>query len=317
MMKYLLSVLLAIMIATPAMAAEELGVYVKSVEKVGGTFDETVKAVEGGLSGAGFTVLASYESGVDERCGQRAHVVVVNQDGYAEKIMAKGPTAAFALPLRVGIYENSSGINIAFVNPSSINRTVLGDDVETELSESTASAIDDAITSSVKGNAVCAQIGQLRKKGYVGGMGGGEFLKKLVTFHEGGEYADVLAEAKKGIESNEKDWKLVYSMEPSEGVTLMGLTKPATEAKAFDIAGDSRESKTEPCPGLDHAAAFPIEVVVYREDGKTMMVSMDEMYRMKVYFEDAGNWAFMKNMTMPGNIQDELEDVVTSGIKEK
>ena len=30
------------------------------------------------------------------------------------------------------------------------------------------------------------------------------------------------------------------------------------------------------------------------------------MYRMKLYFEDAGKWAFMKNMGMPGSIQDEV-----------
>jgi hypothetical protein len=30
------------------------------------------------------------------------------------------------------------------------------------------------------------------------------------------------------------------------------------------------------------------------------------MYRMKMYFEDAGKWAFMKNMGMPGSIADEI-----------
>jgi len=30
------------------------------------------------------------------------------------------------------------------------------------------------------------------------------------------------------------------------------------------------------------------------------------MYRMKMYFEDAGMWAFMKNMSMPGEIEDEI-----------
>jgi hypothetical protein len=34
---------------------------------------------------------------------------------------------------------------------------------------------------------------------------------------------------------------------------------------------------------------------------------IDAMYRMKMYFEDAGKWAFMKNMGMPGSIADELK----------
>jgi len=315
MMKHLITLLLAFTLATPAFAGEKLGTYIKAVEKAEISFDETVKAVEMGLTGAGFDIVASYEAGVYESCGQRAHVIVINNNDYAGKIMDRSPMAAFALPLKVSVYEDAGGTNVSFVNPSSLNRTVLGDEVETELSAATAIAIGNAITSSVKGNAVTAQAGQLRTKGYVGGMGGGRFLKKIATFHEGGEYADVVASVKAGAEGNDKGWKLIYSIEPADGVTLMGMTRPATEARSFAIAGDRRKSKTNPCPGLDHAAAFPIEVVVYKNDGKASVVSLDEMYRMKLYFEDAGKWAFMKNMTMPGNIQDELEAVVTSGLR--
>lgn len=39
------------------------------------------------------------------------------------------------------------------------------------------------------------------------------------------------------------------------------------------------------------------------------------MYRMKVYFEDAGNWAFMKNMKMPGDIHREIVEMSTSKLK--
>ena len=65
---------------------------------------------------------------------------------------------------------------------------------------------------------------------------------------------------------------------------------------------------------VDHAAAFPIEVIVYPENGKVEAILLDSMYRMKVYFEDAGKWAFMKNMGMPGVIEDEVIDAVTSGL---
>ena len=65
------------------------------------------------------------------------------------------------------------------------------------------------------------------------------------------------------------------------------------------------------------SSAFPIEVVVYAQDDKAMVKSLDEMYRMKLYFEDAGKWAFMKNMSMPGDIQDEIEELTTKGLKKK
>ena len=38
------------------------------------------------------------------------------------------------------------------------------------------------------------------------------------------------------------------------------------------------------------------------------------MYRMKMYFEDAGKWAFMKNMGMPGSIHDELAGQIKSAL---
>jgi hypothetical protein len=38
------------------------------------------------------------------------------------------------------------------------------------------------------------------------------------------------------------------------------------------------------------------------------------MFRMKMYFEDAGKWAFMKNVRMPGSIQDELGEQVKTGL---
>jgi hypothetical protein len=39
------------------------------------------------------------------------------------------------------------------------------------------------------------------------------------------------------------------------------------------------------------------------------------MYRMKMYFEDAGKWAFMKNMGMPGSIEEEIALQVRTGLK--
>ncbi len=45
------------------------------------------------------------------------------------------------------------------------------------------------------------------------------------------------------------------------------------------------------------------------------VVTLDEMYRMKVYFEDAGKWAFMKNMGMPGEIEKEIIEISASKLK--
>jgi uncharacterized protein (DUF302 family) len=312
-------VLFLLLFVSSGVHAQEYGVYVKAVEKVSGAFDDVVKNTEGALTNHGWQVLASYDAAVPGGCGFKAHTIVIHSPDYAKKILAHGPTAAFALPLRVEIYTDENGTNIAFLNPASLNRTVLGDGVEKDLSVSTMKELETVLASAGKGSAVNKQIGEIRGKGYVGGMGGGAFQDKIEDIYKkedtGANFHEIAAKVKEGITSNKKGWKLVYSLEPLGDVVIYGVNKPQTEARAFGIAGEKRESEKNRCPGIDHAAAFPIEVVVMKERGMVKVVTLTEMYRMKVYFEDAGKWAFMKNMRMPGQIEDEIIEV--SGAKLK
>jgi uncharacterized protein (DUF302 family) len=303
--------LAALLIWAAVAQAAEYGVYVKAVEGAKGPFGDAVKRVEDGLKAAGWDVLASYESGVEARCDLRAHTIVAMSGDYAGKVLSHGPLGAFALPVRVGVYEDEQGIHVAFSNPASINRTVLGDGVEERLSVATMDELVKVLAGAGAGKAVKQQIGQLRGAGKVGGMGGGDFAKKVEDVHTGGSFADIAAKVKKGIEGNKKGWRLVYAYERPD-LVIFGVTNPATEARAFGIAGERRQGSHYRCPGLDHAAAFPIEVVVYKEGGQAKVATLDEMYRMKLYFEDAGNWAFMKNMAMPGEIEDEVVEMSRS-----
>jgi uncharacterized protein (DUF302 family) len=299
--------------------AEEYGVYVKVAEKVSGTFDEVVKNTEGLLAKNGWQVLASYAAALPEGCGFKAHTIVINSPDYARKIMSHGPYSAFALPLRVGIFTDEKGTNISFLNPASLNRTVLGDTVEKELSVAKMKELSAMLASAGNGTVVNQQTGEIRSKGYVGGMGGGAFSGKITEIYKkedaGSNFHDIAAKVRDGIAANSKGWRLVYSLEPGNNAIVYGLDKQKTEARAFKIAGEKRESKSNSCPGIDHSPAFPVEVIVLKENGMVKVVTLDEMYRMKVYFEDAGKWAFMKNMGMPGEIEKEIVEVSGSRLK--
>jgi uncharacterized protein (DUF302 family) len=319
MKKLLLFVLAIFFVFTPVVHAQEYGVYVKAVDKIKGTFDDAVKNTEEALKKNGWQVLASYEASVPEKCGFRAYNIVINSPEYDKEIMSHGPTAAFAIPLRVELYQDEKGLNAAFVNPASINRTILGDKTEKQLSESTMKKLSEILASAVRGDVVNKQIGELRDEGRVGGMGGGDFSEMPeVIFKKDdapGVFQDIAAKVKEGIMSNDKGWKLIYTLEPAKDVLMYGINNPATEARAYGIAGEKRESKDYRCPGIDHTAAFPIEVVMYKERGVVKVVTLDEMYRMKLYFQDAGNWAFIKNMRMPGQIKNEIVQISTSKLK--
>jgi uncharacterized protein (DUF302 family) len=319
MKKILLSVLAVFFVLTPAVHAQEYGVYVKAVDKIKGTFDDAVKNTEAALKKNGWQILASYEAAVPGNCGFRAYNIVINSPEYAKEILSHGPMASFAIPLRVELYQDEKGLNSAFVNPASINRTILGDKTGKQLSESTMKKLSEILASAVHGDVVNRQIGELRTEGRVGGMGGGAFADMPEVMYKKddapGVFQNISAKVKEGILANKKGWKLVYTLEPAKDVVMFGVNNPATEARAYGIAGEKRESRDYRCPGIDHAAAFPIEVVIYKERGVVKVVTLDEMYRMKLYFEDAGNWAFMKNMRMPGQIKSEIVEISTSKLE--
>ncbi|MBI4683635.1 MAG: hypothetical protein HY755_00365 [Nitrospirae bacterium] len=301
--------------------ASEYGVYVKVVEKAQGDFDEISNKVNAALKNSGWEILAVYNTGVPEGCKFRSRVIVFDSSAYTKSIISNGVKAAFALPLRAGIYEDETGINVAVINPASINRTIIHETKLNDLSLSTINSMVDTIAKAVSGNAVKMQIGEIRSKGRVGGMGGGDFIDKVEEIYLASDDSDatfkrVSENVKKGILENRKNWKLIYTLDLSaQGAIIFGVTESKTEARAFRIAGEKRASDSYKFPGIDHNSSFPIEVIVYKEGGKVKVATLDEMYRMKVYFEDAGNWAFMKNMKMPGKIQDEIVEMATAHLK--
>ncbi len=301
--------------------AAEYGVYVKVIEKAHGSFDEVSSKVESALKNAGWEILATYNSGVPDGCRFRCRVIVFSSPAYAKSIMSNGVKAAFALPLRAGIYEDETGINVAVLNPASINRTIIHETKLNDLSLSTINSIVDGIAKAAPGNIAKKQIGEIRSKGKVGGMGGGDFLGKIAEVYTASDNSDatlkrVAENVKKGILENKKNWKLIYTYDLSPyGDIILGVTESKTEGRAFSIAGEKRSSDSYRFPGIDHNAAFPIEIIVYKDKGRVKVVTLNEMYRMKLYFEDAGMWAFMKNMRMPGQIQDEIIEMVKANLK--
>jgi hypothetical protein len=107
-----------------------------------------------------------------------------------------------------------------------------------------------------------------------------------------------------------------YLMNAAPGVAVLGVTGERMEARSFTIVGkgtdDSREDFA--CPGLDHAAAYPIELVFTEEDGSVNIHMVDAMFRMKMFFEDAGMMSFARNMGMPGSIADEIKSMVEAAL---
>ena len=313
----------------PASFADQYGVYVKVIENAKGTFDEVSDKVESALSKARWKVLASYDTGVPEKSTFQSRVIIFSSSEYEKTILSYGVKAAFALPLRVGVYEDSAGIHVVLLNPVSINRTIingaLGEEKKiTEFSLKTLNLITSIVTNSVQGNAVTVQLGEIRSKGRLGGMYGGDFedkIKDAYTSRNASElnFRKIVEDVRYGIINNRKGWRLIYTLNvPSHDVVIYGITKEGVEAKTLSIVRDMQSEKQQNPPLLFYNTAFPMEVVVYRDGGMVKVAVLEEMYRMKLYFLEIGKWKlFFKYFTFPGQIQEEIVKIATDGIVRK
>jgi uncharacterized protein (DUF302 family) len=313
----------------PASFADQYGVYVRVIENAKGSFDEVSDKVESALSKARWKVLASYDTSVPEKSEFQSRVIVFSSPEYEKTILSYGVKAAFALPLRVGVYEDSAGIHVALLNPVSINRTIINGALTeekkvTEFSLKTLNSITSIITNSVPGDAVTIQLGEIRSKGRLGGMYGGDFTDKIkdaYTSRNASElnFRKIVEDVRYGIINNTKGWRLIYTLNiPSHDVVIYGVTKERVEAKAFSIVRDMQSEKQHKSSLLYYNTAFPMEVVVYRAEGMVKVVVLEEMYRMKLYFLEIEKWKlFFKYFTFPGQIQEEIVKIATDEIVRK
>ena len=70
------------------------------------------------------------------------------------------------------------------------------------------------------------------------------------------------------------------------------------------------KSEASPYPGVDHVTALPTDVLVIREDDRTLVLHYGQMWRMQLYFWDSGYRAFTANVGVPSKIANSIEDTI-------
>ena len=316
MTRSLASFALAVFFALPASAAgveKTQGVFVTLLSGLKGDVAGTAAKAESSLKAAGFEVLGSFDNGVPSGCREKARTIVFASAAWTSEVLSGGGEKAFGLPMRIAVYSHASGVSVSVVNPVSLLRTFYVSDAKDAVAQKAVETV--ATVLAPLGTVSPKQAGQLRDSGEIGGMGGGAFAEKIVTILAPAKAPAEVAEALKAGIAETSGWHAIYAYKASDDVFVVGLTNAKTEGRAFGIAGEKRATQANPFPGLDHAAAFPIEVVVAKKGAGSSVTLLKEMWRMKLYFQDAGNWAFMKNMQMPGDIQNEIEAAIKKAVR--
>lgn len=314
-----------LVLPSPARAQGPQRVYLALADSVPMTVPAAATAIADALRGAGWGVLAIHAVGGDRNCSYNAHVVVAHHPAHTTALLARGAAAAFAIPVRLAVFEDEGGVHVAMVNPLSIERTIVA---ESGLEPSGRALIGDVarlVAGAVRAPRAERPYGQARERGLIGKtmgvMAGGPFVGqvKVLATSPATANADVKGVAdpiwERLRQPSAGEWQLkgIYRLDlVDQGVVILGVSGAVMETKAFRIvgAGGDEARSSFKCPGLSHAAAFPLEVVVRREGADVKVEAIDAMFRMKMYFEDAGRMKFARNMGMPGSIADELKALV-------
>lgn len=306
------------------------GVYLRLANNLDASVDEAAAITVEAIEAAGWSVVANYPTGVDDDCSYGAHVLVVHAPEYSAKVLAHGPDAAFALPLRIAVVEDEQGTHVAAANPLSLTRTIIDETAFADDAAAVTEQLRDVVAAAFPDRTVSEEYGQLRERGYIaktmGIMAGGPFTDKVETvitvdLDESETLMDVAHRLYTGLEELSGEWtwgtRPQFLLDLSEyDVMLIGMTGEKIESKAFQIVGaGGNEARSDfACPGVDHAPAFPIEIVLTRVENEVHVTLVDEMFRMKMYFEDAGKRKFALNMRMPGSIENEIRDKIEDSL---
>lgn len=286
----------------------------------------------------------------DERCSYKGKLIVVSNDEYIKLLTSFGKKYLAAGFIRIGVYENADGIQINIADPETINRIIFNDlpddkyNLIVSKTKQWKSKLINALQSVDGGTKVKLAKEPIRSDEDLRDASKDMFmLVGKMTFFEDEDQFPVIHqrsnnEGRNGLERIKKEfyknvesfqpikedrdyrwtsspenlkWKLISEIySPDSTAILLGVTRARTEAVSFKIVGKD-ESPGNMCQGIGHIPAYPIEVLVMMMDKKIVVYTPREMFRMDMYFWDAGMGAFMNHMSMPGILDDSIMRALT------
>lgn len=285
-------------------------IYIRLVEKISGSVDLVSSKISEALKANGWEVVGAFYPAVPDMCKFKTKVLVIHNETYWNKIYGVSPYAKFVYPLKINIYSNEQGTNVSLLNPVALNR-MISPELES-VSLETVKTLAGLLQGAVSGKNVTKEEGQQLDENRIPGIGGGVIEDNIVRIYTAKYKSERLVNTiskfiQRSLTRNKKGYYLVYSIDmPDKGMVFLGISKKDLEKTAFSITGENRVTSKNSCPGIDHANSFPLEVVIDATDKNIKVETIRVMFRMKTYFGDTGEAAFVKHYLMPGSIEDEI-----------
>jgi hypothetical protein len=321
MKKLILTLLCTLVFATSLNAETKYGVYQK-------LFDLPISYDDALLKLGSFEhsdKLNAWDVNVEAKLG-RAHVMIFGSDEMLASVATFGKDALFIYPLKVALIEEIvekdgkkiKNVFINMVNSKTLSKVVFGKTDKKQVPK--ISAVLDKYEKTIIADlasyfAVEAAVTQLSPQKNERDMlnyqsFGVPFIMPSKNFPQAykiglqkskiSSYKETVDTIRDNIVNNtlERKWTIKYDL-GNDDMWVFGVSSKKVEKRALNIIGKS-----------DHAASFPIEIVVFKDGSKVKIDSLFEMWRMDLYFSDASMMAFSANMTMPSELDNSLKKMM-------
>jgi len=325
---------LTVVVVLPAHAAD-VGIFERILE-ASGSFEDTTAAVEKALGESKLTLHAKHDLKTPDGV-QKARIYVLTSPAYLEAAKTAPANTVSAQVLRLAVYQYGEGrkTQINMANPVAHAMVFYAEqkDYPQLLTAAKAAAQElRDVAAKVPGKAVAVQLEPARSEKTLNKFNGDGPAKMMAKWRNWEESQNLVLEGKadafaatvdrveKALSASKdkgaddaSGWKLITKVPLGSNAVYFGISNDYTENKCVRINSDLRsdgKTKNAPHPGVDHAAALPLEVLVINDGKNTRVVQYGEMWRMQLYFWDSGYMAFAKNTLVPATIFDSIEEAL-------
>ena len=323
--------------AGAAQAADETyGIFERTLE-ASGSFEDTTAALEKSLAESTLTLHAKQDIKTPEGV-QKAKVYILTSPTYMEAAKGMAANTISAQILRIAVYQYGEGkkTQINMANPVAHAMVFYaGTDQYPQMIAAANAAAQEIrnATAKVPGTVVSTQLEPTRTESALNKFNGDGPAKMMAKFRNWSEsqnlvfsdkpenFAATVAKVESLLNASQdkgaddaSGWRLISKV-ASNNAVYFGISNDYTENKAIRINSDFRsdgKAKDAPFPGVDHAAALPLEVLVINTGKDVQVVQYGEMWRMQLYFWDSGYLAFAKNTLIPNTIFGSIDKMLTA-----
>lgn len=336
----LLFVALVVLLFVPfgAKAADKIDMFgiFERVLEASGSFADTTAALEKAFPESKLTLQAKRDLVYTDKV-QQARVYILTSPAYMEAAKDEAPHTISAQILRIGVYEFGEGkkVHINMGNPTAHAMVFYAGsknyDKLVAAAKVAAQEIKD-VAAKVPGKQVSVQLEPVRTEKTLNKFNGDGPAKMMAKFRNWKEsqneifkdkpenFGAVVARVESALKASKdkgpddsSGWQLLSKIPVGANAVYFGITNDYTENKCVRINSDFRsdgKSKDAPYPGVDHAPAIPLEVLVINDGKEVKVVQYGEMWRMQLYFWDSGYMAFAKNTLIPSIIFSSIDTAV-------